>query len=385
MQAQARILFVDDEQNVLKALLRQWRKEFAVSVALGGREALEMIGREGPFAVIVSDMQMPGMNGAAFLRAARDAAPDSVRMLLTGFADMDSAISAVNEGNIFRFLCKPCEPDALHHALTDAIEQHRLIVSERELLEQTLRGSVRALVETLSLANPLAFGKAMRVQRVASALAGKFALQPAWPLEVAAMVSQLGAVILPTAVAERLARGQPLAPDERAMADRVPLVTQQLLANIPRLDPVLEILRGQAQDFDAPVADPSLPGPSLPPLGARILRVAFDYDTWENQGRAPVDALAMLRLHPHLYDPALLQALDEVYVGPRAGVPVVRQLAIADLQIGMVLIEDVRTESGMLLITRVNEITPGVLERFRSFERLGIQQPIGVVIPVKGA
>lgn len=102
-----RILFVDDDPNILKGFQRNLRKDFTVSVAEGGQQALELIQSSEPFAVIVSDMQMPGMNGAEFLYAAKKISPDSVRMMLTGNADQQTAINAINKGDIFRFINKP--------------------------------------------------------------------------------------------------------------------------------------------------------------------------------------------------------------------------------------------------------------------------------------
>lgn len=113
-----KILFVDDEPSVLDGFQRLLRREFDVSTALGGYQALALIKSSGPFAVIISDMRMPEMNGAEFLARVREKAPDSVRMLLTGHADLDTAIEAVNRGNIYKFLTKPC--DKAH--LVDAIE-----------------------------------------------------------------------------------------------------------------------------------------------------------------------------------------------------------------------------------------------------------------------
>jgi DNA-binding NtrC family response regulator len=115
------------------------------TTATSGKAGLERLSSDGPFAVVVSDMRMPEMNGAAFLAQVRERAPDTVRVLLTGQADLDSAIAAVNEGQIFRFLTKPCAPEMLISSLRAAEEQHRLITAERVLLEQTLHGAVKAL------------------------------------------------------------------------------------------------------------------------------------------------------------------------------------------------------------------------------------------------
>lgn len=106
-----------------------------------------IVDRAGPFAVVVSDMRMPGMDGAAFLATVRHRWPDMVRVLLTSHADVEAAIRVVNDGQIFRFLLKPCEPVTLRRVLHDAVAQHRLLTAERELLERTLQGSVRSLLE----------------------------------------------------------------------------------------------------------------------------------------------------------------------------------------------------------------------------------------------
>ena len=113
-RAKPRLLCVDDEPNVLDALARQLRQRWDVVTATGGQSGLERLVRDGPFAVVMSDMRMPGMNGAAFLATARTVAKDTVRLLLTGQTEIAAAIAAVNEGHIFRFLTKPCSGETLH-------------------------------------------------------------------------------------------------------------------------------------------------------------------------------------------------------------------------------------------------------------------------------
>jgi DNA-binding NtrC family response regulator len=136
----ANVLFVDDEAAVLSGYARTLHHEFQVDTALGGELGLKALAQNGPYAVVISDMRMPGMSGAEFLAGARRAAPETVRMLLTGNADLMTAIEAVNEGNIFRFLTKPCPKDVLVAAIEAGVEQHRLIRMEKDLLEQTLMG-----------------------------------------------------------------------------------------------------------------------------------------------------------------------------------------------------------------------------------------------------
>jgi serine phosphatase RsbU (regulator of sigma subunit) len=120
-----KILLVDDDAMILAGLKRQLRNQFRIETALSGDEALKMIEEKGPFAVIVTDFLMPGMNGIEFLCQAKKIDPDTVRMMLTGSADMSTAINAVNEGNIYQFHPKPCPADTLGQAIQSGIEKYR--------------------------------------------------------------------------------------------------------------------------------------------------------------------------------------------------------------------------------------------------------------------
>src|ERR1022692_2024409 len=108
-----KILFVDDDPNLLASCERSLRRHFQIETAEGGEAGLAKLASRGPYAVVVADRQMPRMDGIEFLGAVRKRAPDTVRIMLTGNADLEGAIRVVNEGNIFRFLTKPCPPDLL--------------------------------------------------------------------------------------------------------------------------------------------------------------------------------------------------------------------------------------------------------------------------------
>ena len=150
-----RVLLVDDEQNVLDGFRRNLRK-FDITTAIGPLEGLQEVETNGPFAVVVSDLQMPQMDGIEFLTKVEAMVPKTVRIMLTGQADMSVSIAAVNEGHVFRFLNKPCPPELLAATLNDAIEQYRLVEAERQLLEETLRGAVEVLTDVLGLVQALA-------------------------------------------------------------------------------------------------------------------------------------------------------------------------------------------------------------------------------------
>ncbi|HEX6276695.1 MAG TPA: HD domain-containing phosphohydrolase [Polyangiaceae bacterium] len=377
--ARLRILCVDDEPNVLEGLSLHLRRRYDVLTATSGAAALELLGKDDTIAVVISDMRMPNMDGSAFLSKARQSHPLVVRMLLTGQADMQSAISAVNDGQIFRFLTKPCPPPQLLAAADAAAEQYRLVTGERVLLEQTLHGSVRILSEVLSLAKPLAFGRANRLKGLVSAIAEKIGASERWPVEIAAMLSQLGCVSLPDDVAEKLHSGVALDEAEQKMVDRIPDVTEQLLGNIPRLELVRGILTrfAKAQRADEPLPDDSVK--RTIELGARLLRVAYDYDVLEAQGYSSQRALDTLRGRANRYDPAMLTVLADLRSGAAAGEEL-RELPLAGLREGMVLVDDLRLLNGALLCARGYEVTAGFLQRAKNFRPGSVKEPVRVMV-----
>ncbi len=147
-----RVLCVDDEPNLLAGLVHTLRRRFEVATAPNGPAALDTIAREPPFSVIISDYRMPGMDGAEFLRRARAAAPQAVRVLLTGHATLEGAVAAVNEGHVFRFLLKPCPPEQLVGALEEAAAESRAAAAERSRLEAEIEDLSGELQEAARLA-----------------------------------------------------------------------------------------------------------------------------------------------------------------------------------------------------------------------------------------
>jgi response regulator RpfG family c-di-GMP phosphodiesterase len=310
-----------------------------------------------PFAVVVSDMRMPGMNGATFLAEARRRWPDTVRMLLTGYSEMDAALAAVNEGGIFRFLTKPCTADTIGAAVADAAEQHRLITAERVLLEQTLAGSIQALVEVLALVNPVAFGRANRLKQFATDLADEIGCADVWAIGVAASVSQLGCATLPPATATAYYEGRGLNRADQEHIDRLPLVAAEFIAAIPRMESVSEILLAQNVPFGAQRDNA--------PVGAHILKIAHDYDVLRSSGKDAAEAIAVQRSRPGLYDPVLLEVFARQHEAYE-DTTIPTAVRLRDLRVGMQFVEDVKTPKGALLIARGHEVTSALLQRLHS-------------------
>lgn len=372
----SRILCVDDEPMVLEGLQRVMHRTCALLTATSGEEALRILAGPEPIDVIVSDMRMPRMNGAALLAECRKRSPDTVRLLLTGQADLESAISAVNDGHVFRFLTKPCPSLVFVEALTAAIEQRRLITSERVLLERTLVGSMRALTEVLALVHP-EFGSTARQHERARKVAAHMHVPHAWHVEVASMLSQVGYVVLPNDLLAKVHAGSDLDATERGMLSRVPAVVERIISLIPRLETVQAALKHQDRSFES--SDGGAAQQPIP-IGSRILKALSDLGVEETRSSDVANALAVLRSRRGRYDPAVLDAIAAI-CGPRT--PQVREVSLREIEVGMVLACDVMTRSSMLLVSRGHPVTAQLIERLRNFDtKVGVVQPIMCELPL---
>lgn len=375
------VLIVDDDANLLQALHRQLVRELDVTCAVGAHEALYLI-KHSQFAVVLSDMQMPGMDGVQFLAQVRELSPDSTRMLFTGHATLQVALDAVNEGHIFRFLVKPCPAQILAKAIAAGIEQYRLNTLERELLSKTLRGGIKVLTDVLALTKPTAFGRATRVQRLVAKLAAELKVEPAWQAEIAAMLSQVGCVAVPEDTLNKVFRNQKLSPEEIELYDSHASIGSGLIANIPRLEDVARIIAYQDKHYDGsglPVDE--VQGDEIP-LGARILKVALDFDALTSLRRSDKVALAEILGRRGWYDPRVVGALKRVLALEVN--QAIQCISLADLPDQAILAEDVRTLAGRLLIARGQEVTPTLRARLKLHATIvGVREPLRVLVPIE--
>jgi response regulator RpfG family c-di-GMP phosphodiesterase len=270
----------------------------------------------------------------------------------------------VNEGHIFGFARKPCKPDVLVALVTSAVNEHQHIVQERELLEETLQGSIKALTELLAVSSPAASGRATRVARYACDLAATLNCS-SWEISVAATVSQLGCLTLPPDLAERVCRGGCLTEEEQRLVHRLPWIAEDILARIPRLEGVRAILNHQNTRFDqvGPVGESV---GTVAPMGARILAVAVAFDTLDCQGVVVEDILKRLHARHGLYDPKVLEALSVTtsFIGAALET---RDVLLSEVEIGMVLLGDVLSPTGVMLIAKGQNITVSLHERIRTY------------------
>jgi CheY-like chemotaxis protein len=322
---------------------------------------------------VVSDMRMPEMDGTQLLRKVKVIAPDAVRIMLTGDADVLSAVSAVNEGSIFRFLTKPCNKDTLGKALTAGLMQHRLLTAEKDLLENTLQGSIQVLTEVLSLVNPTAFGRALRVRRYIHHVATKMALASPWRFEVAAMMSQLGCVTLHPETIEAVYAGRKLPPDEQKRFDAHPGVARDLLSKIPRMEPIAWMIAHQNDSAAAGATtggDIAKVATADMRLGSNLLQATLAFDELVSKGLSQAEAASRLSREHTSFDPRIFEALAHLD-GEKKGTEV-RSCDVDELiPYDMVLEEELRTKTGMLLVSKGQDITPTLILKLKNFLEKG--------------
>ena len=315
-----RILFVDDEPNVLHGLqrmLRPMRDQWDMHFVGGAIAALELLERQG-VDVVVTDMRMPGMDGVALLERLVERHPRIVRIVLSRHAERESLMRAAAVAH--QYLSKPCEPDVLRSRITQAFALSTLL-SDARLNELASRLKTLPTVST--------------VYR-----------------EVLAELDS------PDASAARVA----------AVIERDLSMTAKLLqlANSTFFGSAEQVstCRHAVELLGLPIGqrDPVK-------VGAQILRVAIEFDAGMCAGLSPADALSRLRLRPGQYDPLFVEALSDVSIPQVAYVP--RRVTVHDLRSGMVLDQDVRNESGLLLIARGHEVTLPLLIRLKSLVTTG--------------
>ncbi|HEY1263227.1 MAG TPA: HD domain-containing phosphohydrolase [Terriglobales bacterium] len=372
------VLLVDDEPAVLDGYRRLLGRSFQLETAEGAVEALARFQAGSSYAVVVSDMRMPEMNGVQFLTKVRSLCPDTVRIMLTGNADIETAVHAVNDGNIFRFLTKPCTKELISTTLMAAIEQYHLIVSEKELLENTLRGSIRVLTEVLSLVNPAAFSRSMRVRRYVQQIATFLRLEKSWQFDVAAMMSQLGCVTLDPETVDAMYANSKLAPEEQSRYDQHPAVAAELLNKIPRMEAIAWMIAHQ----NNPSAElPNTPEARVMRTGAEILGAALAFDEALNKGVSKDDALSQVHTRFRQLNPEILHALRGLDLD--SGRTEIRDCPISELSARMVLTQEVRTQSGLLIVAAGQEVTPPLVLRLRNFyEKGAIPGHVVVKVPL---
>ena len=378
-----KILFVDDDSNILQGYKRILRKDFDIYLAAGGEEAIEAIANNGNFAVIVSDMRMPEMDGVEFLAIAGELAPSSVRVMLTGDAGQQTAMDAVNEGMVFRFLTKPCSIESIVKVLNAAIEQHLLITAEKQLLEETLGQSLEVMVNILAMVNPAAFSRSARIKQLAHEVATALEMKNVWEIGIAAMLSQIGCVTVSEEIMSKITGCVPLSATELNFYHRHPQIGGDLIAKIPRMKKVADII--EHQNFR--LSDYQLNGKMFlngeTIKSAQLLKVVLDFDKLLALGNSPHEAFRELSAHRDWYDESVLQKIENM-LDEKVEEYRVESIRVEDLQPGMVIAEDLWYADGSSVFEKGQKLDSFSMSSLQNYADEGFIAPkLAVKIPIK--
>lgn len=384
-----KILLVDDEENLLSGLKRQLRNDFKVTTAAGGKAALEALDEYGPFAVVVSDMQMPEMNGVEVLEAFKERAPETVRMMLTGNADQETATHAINTGSIFRFFSKPCATEDLVEGLTAGVKQYRLLSAERELLEKTLAGSLKLLSDIMSFLDPNMTRDVSNMRDWARLLTKKLKYPRAWEIDFACMLATLGQISVPPELMAKQNSGDTLSEDELEVFQYVPEVGRDLISNIPRLNGVSDGILYQDKNYDGSgFPEDDVAGNSIPPAG-RFLKVLKAVANASHAGSVTPGTIDSFAAQEGVFDPGILAGMKHVLVehgdimGERPD-DVEKSLTIGLLRHGQRLLDDLLYTDGRLLLSKKTVLTDLHINRLRALAKTqSLEEPIRVMMPTE--
>ncbi|MCA9062790.1 MAG: response regulator [Planctomycetaceae bacterium] len=416
-----KLLFVDDEVNILRSVVRLLRQcEYTVMTASTGEEALALL-HEHEFAAVISDQRMPGLEGTELLERVHRIQPAAVRMILTGYADIDAAMDAINRGAVYRFLTKPWDDEQFRLTIAHAVEQFRLVEQNRLLqvltecqneelrllnegletrvqertrevselssrLDATLRGALAVLAQLIESSSSTLGNHSRRVADTAVRMGKQLQMsdESMRQLEVAALLHDIGKLQLPPALL-RSERNR-LSEEEQILWKRHPADGEAIIRAIPNLEEASSCVRHHHERLNGSGYPDGLRGEQIP-LGAQVVALADAFDKELNSrnaftSRTSSEAISTLRRRANeWFDVHLLDVLEIVVNEQRdAGShpDLVLEINADDLKPGMILAQEVRTDSGALLLSTETELTGDAIHRLRKFPSIATRSGIRV-------
>jgi CheY-like chemotaxis protein len=328
------------------------------------------------------------MDGVEFLKKVKKGYPLTVRVMLTGNADQQTAIDAVNKGSIFRFLNKPCSAEILSATLIAAIRQYRLVTAEKDILEKTLKGSIGVLIDILSLIEPVAFRRSDRLKYYVQQVAAELDIDNIWEIEAAAMLLPIGYVTLPAALRRRAESGGILSGSDAEVFDDVPHIGQRLLENIARFENVAQMVgmcKNSIFKTAAAVKNESrsdLHNEQELPVGVKLINILTDLIELEESGKSVNDALDIMLRRVDEYDPHIMDKVADTLKlkGTVLRKVTVISIRVMDLLTGDLLMDDIHTMDGRLLLGSGVRLNGAIIERIKNYHRMSskVKEPIRI-------
>lgn len=395
-----RILYVDDEENLLHSFRSMMRKDHLDIHLLAHSEQIDSVLEEhGPFAVVLSDQRMPVMDGVAVLEKTGLSSPETIRILMTGYADFEDTKRAINTAGISHYIQKPWNDESLRSLVNDAVSRYNLVHENKllsaqilarnteltELLDGTMTSVVKMLLDLLGHVNPFAVEQTKRIQKLANATLSL--LPPLSPQEqrdtlLAFQLFNVGLAALPSLIQVAINK------DGMASIDRFPaarnhhLLGYELLKDIPRFENVARIILLSGKNIDGS-GEPTveLIGGNNLPLGSRILHILTDMERSRSSHFNGKEILQSFLSYRNKYDDKILQSL--LGMAPeRVVVKKESEVMVEGLLPEMTVTDNVISQSNQLLLQRGSVLTPSTVSLLQHWHRHDpINEPIAVIFP----
>jgi response regulator RpfG family c-di-GMP phosphodiesterase len=377
--ANTKVLYVDDESSLLAAFTSLFRREgLQISTLVNSIDIDRSLEHDGPFALVISDQRMPGLDGVGTIEKVRQKHPATVRVMLTGFADQDDTIRAINTAGISRYITKPWDDTLLKQTVHDCVNSYNLTGENQyllhelavrntlleELLEGTVGQTVQLLTHLMSHINLHAANQTERVQRLGNAvlsLHANVSSQVRWEIQRALELFNLGIAVLPPWIQVTLSKEGLWSLARFPVAENHHLLAFDLLKDIPRFEGVARIIQLSHKNFDGEGEPQSVDvkGRDLP-LGSRLLRILIDLDSLSTEHHRGRDMLQRMLHQRHRYDTDLIALMLGLDSALRVSL-VDKSINVEHLEEGMVLVDDMVTTRGHIMLRAGSEITRPVL------------------------
>jgi response regulator RpfG family c-di-GMP phosphodiesterase len=374
-----KVLYVDDETSLLSSFSSLFKREGVEVTTLADSTCIDQcLDKKGPFALVVSDQRMPGLDGVGTLERVRQKSPSTVRIMLTGFADQEDTVRAINTAGISRYITKPWDDillvQVVHesvHSFNLAAENHflneELAVRSKslaELLDGTVGQTIELLSHLISYVNIHAANQTERVRKLGNAvltLIKNISQQERWEIQRALELFNLGIAVLPPWIQVTLNKEGLWSLPRFPVAANHHLLAFDLLKDIPRFDQVARIIQLSHKNFDGENEPKSvvLKGNDLP-MGARLLRILIDLDSLSTEHHRGRDMLLKMVHQPKKYDVELISLMLGLESTMRVS-QAEKHATLEELEEGMILVEDMVTIRGHVMIRAGSEITRPVL------------------------
>ena len=392
-----KILFIDDEPELLNAFVSLMRKEnVKVKTLHDSKEIEAVLNSDGPFAVVLSDQRMPEYDGVQVLEIVKQKFPETVRVLVTGYADYKDTIRAINVSGITSYISKPWDDNNLKQQINGWISQYNLKSHNEylldlldkenkklnEVLDGTVAQSVRILGDIANNISPQVAALSQNVKTVGSAFLQAFpnlTIQEKWEIRRAFDLFNVGLALLPAEIQHMIQKHGFSVLDRSTLSRNHHLTAAGLLKDIPRFENVARIIELQARDFNGSgePLDDKTKGTDIP-FGARFLHILINLVKQNSAGTHGSDLLHQMEFSPEKYDIKLIRQILGKY-SERNLSPEEKRLYISDLQPGMILVEDVRSKSGQLFLKSGHILTDTFVNILRQWhKRDTVNEPIKI-------